>query len=547
MKKTILLSLLLVVGAFTLSNAQNLKDAHKYLENESYTNALQTYNQLLAEEPGNVKYGYFLAHAYLHVARNDSAKMVMDKFTATAAGDPYYMLGVATLAFKDKNYTLAKDLISQALAKVSTEKKGTTIYDVEFLIDLSDAIYVGGADKEICELGIDAILKNLSKDPKNYDLLIAAGKIYYTIPDGTNALKFFKSALDIQSNKPAAHVGYGQVYRLIKQYGSAEIKFQDALKLNPDYAPAYREIAEMNYDMEDYAKAIQNYKEYLQKSEKTLPNLRRFAIIQYNGKDYVGTVATTKEFLASAGKNADMWVLQAYAYDMTGDSTNAIASFDKYFSFVEQPKIKAYDYELYGKNHKKVGNDSIAVLNYIKAVDLDSTKSTLLGDVAAYYFKKKDWESAAKSYKKKEQLERGLAQREYYNLGMAYYFGKNYDAGIVAFDSLLSQKADFALGYFYKALCLSQIETLDSTKFGIAKPVFDSFIAIAGKTPDKFKTQLINAYDYMGYFYFQSQDKPEFKDTWKQNFRDAYEKILVLDPNNQGAKDNLKLVPADKK
>lgn len=543
MKKTILLSLLLVVGAFTLSNAQNLKDAHKYLENESYTNALLTYNALLAEEPANIKYGYFLAHAYMHVAKNDSAKMVLDKFAATSAGDPYYMLGAATLAFRDKNFALAKDLLTQALNKVSSEKKGTTVYDTEFLIDMADAIYVGGADKEICEIGIDAILKNLSKDAKNYDLLISAGKIYYTIPDGTNALKFFKSALDIQSNKPAAHVGYGQVYRLIKQFGSAEVKFQDALKLNPDYAPAYREIAEMNYDMEDFTKAIQFYKEYLQKSEKTLSNLRRFSIIQYNGNDFAGTVATTNEYLAVDSKSSDMWVLQAYAYDMLGDSSKAITAFDKYFTVIDPAKIKAYDYELYGKNQKKMGNDSISALNYIKAVDLDSTKSSLLADVASYYFKKKDWESAAKSYKKKEQIERGLAQREYYNLGMAYYFGKNYDAGVVAFDSLLSQKSDFALGYFYKALCLSQIETLDSTKFGIAKPVFDSFIEIAGKTADKFKTQLINAYDYMGYFYFQSQDKPEFKDTWKQNFRDAYEKILVLDPNNQGAKDNLKLVP----
>ncbi|MBK6681604.1 MAG: hypothetical protein IPG53_17150 [Ignavibacteriales bacterium] len=61
---------------------------------------------------------------------------------------------------------------------------------------MADALYTGGADKDVCEIGVDAIPEKSFKDPKDYELLIAAGKIYYAVPDGTNALKFYKSALD---------------------------------------------------------------------------------------------------------------------------------------------------------------------------------------------------------------------------------------------------------------------------------------------------------------------------------------------------------------
>ncbi len=551
MKKKILLSLFVVVGAFTFAatnaNAQSLKEANRLLENESYTNALIMYNDLVKNDPGNMQYGYFLAHGYLHIDKRDSARMVIEKYSATHASDPYYLLGSAALHFRDDKDAMALDLLTQALNKVSTEKKGAIVYDTQFLIDMADAVYSGGGDKAVCELAIDAILKNLSKDPKNYELLVAAGKIYYTVPDGTNALKFYKNALDIKSDLPAAHVGYGQVYRLIKQFGSAEIKFQDALKLDPDYAPAYREIAEMNNEIEDYAKAIQFYKDYLTRSEKTLINLRRFAIIQYNGSDFKGTISTINEFLAVDPKNSDMLQLQAYAFNNLGDSLSAVAIFDKYFSVVDPAKTKAYDFELYGNNQKKLGQDSIAAISYLKAVDLDSTKSLLLADVAAYYFKKKDWDATTAAYKQKEKLENGLSQVEYYALGRAYYFGKKYEEGIVAFDSLLSQKADFAMGYYWKGNCQSQIEVLDSTKLGLAKPTYEKFIEIASATPDKFKAQLIISYDYLGYYYMVNSDKPEFKDIWAENARKAYEAILVLDPNNQAAKDNLKAIPAPKK
>ncbi|MBK6681603.1 MAG: hypothetical protein IPG53_17145 [Ignavibacteriales bacterium] len=59
------------------------------------------YNALVKEEPTNMKFGYFLSHAYLHVGELDSAKKVMEKY-ANNGSDPYYMLGTAAIAFRDK-------------------------------------------------------------------------------------------------------------------------------------------------------------------------------------------------------------------------------------------------------------------------------------------------------------------------------------------------------------------------------------------------------------------------------------------------------------
>ncbi|KAB2907357.1 MAG: tetratricopeptide repeat protein [Ignavibacteriales bacterium] len=549
MKKTILLSLFLVMGAFILSasetGAQSLKKANKLLENESYTNALIEYNDLVKEEPGNVMYGYYLVNAYLQVERIDSAGMVLQRYEAAGAGDPYYLLASAALALNSKNNQLAKDLITQALTKVSSEKKDMIVYDPDFLVAMANSVAFGRGDKDVCELGIDAILKTLSVDSKNYDLLIAAGKLYYTVPDGTNALKYYKAALDIEDNKPAAYVGYGLVYRLIAQYGSAEIEFQKALAIDPDYAPAYREIAEMNNQMEDYPKAIQFYKEYLARSEKTLLNLRRYAIIQYNGSDYQGTIATTEEFLREDPNNADMLKLEAYSYNNLGDSVKVVELMDRFFDAAKSDptKVKAYDYELYGNAQKKLGNELATVKAYEKAVELDSTKSLLLTDVAAYYFKEKNWDMAIYYYQLKERIENGLSLVEYFALGRAYFFAKKYTEGAEAFDVLLKNKPDFAIGYYWKGNCETQIEAHDSSKVGLARVSYEKFIELASAEPSKYKAQLISAYDYMGFFYYSQKDNPEYKSTWAASARNAYQQILSLDPSNKSAADNLKAIP----
>lgn len=109
---------------------------------------------------------------------------------------------------------------------------------------------------------------------------------------------------------------------------------------------------------------------------------------------------------------------------------------------------------------------------------------------------------------------------------------------------MISQKPDFALSYYWKGNCQSQIEVLDSSKMGLARPTYQYFIELASPTPDKFKTQLITAYDYLGYFYAVNQDNPEFKDSWAALARDAVrKKILVIDPSNKGAQENLKKIP----
>jgi hypothetical protein len=53
----------------------------------------------------------------------------------------------------------------------------------------------------------------------------------------------------------------------------------------------------------------------------------------------------------------------------------------------------------------------------------------------------------------------------------------------------------------------------------------------------------VQAYSYLGYYYFIKKDDPAFKTTWRENYKTNWEKVLELDPANEQAKvaiENLK-------
>jgi tetratricopeptide (TPR) repeat protein len=100
------------------------------------------------------------------------------------------------------------------------------------------------------------------------------------------------------------------------------------------------------------------------------------------------------------------------------------------------------------------------------------------------------------------------------------------------FAELVKRIPDNYLGYFWRARVNALIDP--ETTQGLAKPYYEQTVAILEKSDNKNngnKRELIESYQYLGYYYYLKEDFPNSKLYWN--------KILEIDPSHAVAKQAL--------
>lgn len=97
--------------------------------------------------------------------------------------------------------------------------------------------------------------------------------------------------------------------------------------------------------------------------------------------------------------------------------------------------------------------------------------------------------------------------------------------------TMLSIKSpNLALAYLWRARVNSNFDP--ESESGLAKLFYEQFIERATKDSDKFKKELIEAYSYLGYYYYLQNDNAKSRSYWQE--------VLALDPENKQASDVIK-------
>jgi tetratricopeptide (TPR) repeat protein len=93
---------------------------------------------------------------------------------------------------------------------------------------------------------------------------------------------------------------------------------------------------------------------------------------------------------------------------------------------------------------------------------------------------------------------------------------------------LLKERPEYVPGYQMRARANANLDP-DSKK-GLAKPYYEEYIkmATASDKPDSYKSGLVEANKYLGYYYYQKGDKNASLPYWQQ--------ALVLNPQDEQAK-----------
>jgi tetratricopeptide (TPR) repeat protein len=499
--------------------AQSIDDGKKFLTNQSYVKAVETF-KTIAAQTNSPEAWYYLGETYFEKGNFDSAKIAFQKGIDVKPGFGLNYAGLAKVLFNLKNESDGEKNVAEAL-KIADEK------DIKLIQSVAEAYISGSKDlsvkaKDLLDQAIALTKKAKKKDKMNFILL---GDMYNVENNGSAAVENYKKAIDIDSSAQA-FVSIGKIFEIIKNYGEAEISYNYAIKVDPTYSRAYKGLAELKYALRppQYESAIENWKKYIQYSEESPENTKTLINYIYLSKDYKTAADLINNVLQRDPKNKYMLHMLAYSYTQMNDSKDGIPVFEKYFASAKDSDIIISDYEYYSKLLIDSKQDSLAVLQIKKAVKMDTSRADLHGNIAVSCFKIKNFDCVIDEYNIKLKMTGSLSAQEFLFLGEAYYFKNNLILADSAFASLIVTKPDLILGYIWRARMNASIDS--TSEKGLAKPFYEKIITMATDTV-KYKKDLVDAYHYLGFYYYLQKDECQAKG--------YYQKVLYIIPDDKAA------------
>lgn len=554
-KKAITLSLGLAMMVGTASFAQSLADAKKAIDAEQYQKATSMLKTLVASQPKSGENYFNLGKVYLLTDEIDSARAT---FTNGITAEPKFALNYVGLGQADlqaNNPTNAKTNFDKAL------QLGAKDYQTHLAIGRA---YIAQKNPDYV-----AALPNLQKaddlDSKDKDpeTFLALADFYAMQKKNTEAYPQYLRALDINPTLYRANVQIGKMYKEAYAFPEAEAELKKAIEGDPNYGPAYRELAELQMQWSYFepkngdakrAEALANMRKYLDYTDKSFDSRLRYAQFLV----YAGDFATLQNEVATLNapdpnnpKNFIVKRMQGYAAIENKDFEKGLQYMNELFARKQDAaRIIGSDYLYLGKALQAAGNDSLATVNIIKAVELDSTKVDALTEIGKKYFDAKKYDKAAEVYRKviTANSKNPSMAMNYYWLGSADYFAyaiadrdkKNPDKKMLveadsAFTNLLKLAPEYELALLYRARIAKYMDSDPPT--GLAIPYYQQYIQLVTVTkPEKATTPsvvrgLIESYNNLG-AYASATDKDKAKE--------YFNKTLALDPTNATALDNIK-------
>jgi tetratricopeptide (TPR) repeat protein len=150
--------------------------------------------------------------------------------------------------------------------------------------------------------------------------------------------------------------------------------------------------------------------------------------------------------------------------------------------------------------------------------------------MGAIYLKMKKYDNSVKSYERKLKASSKLNANDYFSMGRAYYFNKDFINADTCFGTVIKLQNTLPIGYLWRAK--SSIQLDPDSKLGLAKPYYEKYVELTTDTK-KFIKELTEAYEYLGYYYMLQKDNVKAKELWL--------KLKEIDPNNTKANKALEI------
>jgi tetratricopeptide (TPR) repeat protein len=520
-----------ILFSFT-AKAQTINDALRLTDNEQYDVADGMYQTLLQKEANNGTYWFYYGENFWKWENPDSANIAYQKGLQVEPANPINLVGIGKVFLENNRMAEAKSNFDKAIAA-----GGAKLPQVQ--MEIAEAYITSQKNKDIAT-ALALLQKAAVADPKNPEIFILIGDAYTEQNDGSTAAENYNKALDLDKHSAKAIVKKGILYKRSTNYEGAQGEFENAIKIDSMFAPAHRELGEIYFRLRKLDLAKQEYKKYLDLSKNTSTARLRYASFLFLSKDYSGTLNEINQLSKLDPANISLLRLSAYTYAEMGDSIKALQNISKVFEKVEEPKRTQKDYEYYAKALSKNGQDSMAIIIMQKTYSMDSTNTDLFTDIGNLYMKMKKFPEAAEAFQKRVDNGKGVTSTDYYSLGKAYSSSRQLEKS----DSALAKVNELLPNWPYGYLLRAQVNAnIDSTsERNLAKPYYEKYLELAladSANLTKSKNNIVEAYRYLGYYYYRKNQIRESKEYWR--------KILDLIPNDKQATDVIKGLDQPKK
>jgi tetratricopeptide (TPR) repeat protein len=347
------------------------------------------------------------------------------------------------------------------------------------------------------------------------------------VTDVSEAIKSYEKATELDKTSTRALLRQGQMWVRVQNYEDGLKFYKQAIQLDSTFAPAYRYRGDLYLKYARYKQAIADFRKYLSMNDS--PSAReQYIRALFNSKNYKDGIEEMKTLMKRDSVNPYMIRLEAYLYYETGDYAKGISAMENFLKkqkVNDKPKLMVLDYSYYGKLLSKNGSDSLGILQIKRAIELDPMSPDAYGDIAAIYFKGKRFADAAAYYELKIKNSPKVNVLDYSSLGQAYYSNKEYVKADTAFTHILAAYPVY--GNAWRGRANYKQENQEKPE-GKAKPFYELAICKAGTDIERNKKDLIEAYSYLGFYYFVQKNYACSKQAWM--------KVQEIDATNEKAK-----------
>lgn len=528
MKRILLLSTILLTG---LSYAQTLQQAIAKTENERYLDAIADYKKLVAADPINGENYFYFGDCYFEKEELDSAKMMWKKGYEVDKLRALPIVGYGRVLWLEGKTAEAEAEFTKALLMTKKDK----LKKAEVIRGIAE-IYIEAPNKNI-DKALIILEEAILKDPKNEDNYLLKGDALYArnSSDASEALKAYNQVLVLNPKSPRGIVRKALIYQRAKNEQEANKMYNEAKAIDPTYAPAYRLNAELYLMFGKNKQAIENWEKYLELNNN-IESRYRYANALFAAKEYNGLLGQLEVLKNNGFSNFYTERMSAFAYADKTDSTslaNALSASDRFFAIVPADKINYQDYKVRGNIFQKQGKDSLAIIEFEKAVGTnDAAYKELSGELLKLYTKNKQYEKLISALEVRRQKNGKLIAAEEYDLGKAYYIGRNdYKTADSIFQIVIKNDSTYVPAYAYRGRCNFKMDT--NNEKWMAFPYYLKITEIVkpeDRTQASKKAFVLESLRYVADYYSKSPAKDLDK------AKSYFEQILQVEPNDQVAK-----------
>ncbi len=389
MKFKFLLSFLIAGASF--ASAQGFKDAVQYFRADQPEEAEIIINRVI-NDPSTDKAmaNYYLGQIAYKRGNVQNAKNFFTKGCETNPENPYNYVGLGAVALKSGDVNGAEDLFKQA--------KKLAKKDAVVLVDIGRAYY--SVDPVKYEKEIAKYIANARKANKQCPAIFIFEADMLADQDKVgDAAGYYEMAMKSADNAeyPEAFVKYARTYFKVNPKFAID-GLKELLNITPNSALAQRELAEKYYDNNQLTLAAEEYGKYVQNPNHFQRDEQRYVGLLYFGGKYAQSNEWADKILAKDPDNFFMKRMKFLNEAALKNNEAAVAAAEDFFA--RSGDFVPNDYTTYGEVLAALGNDSLSIIQYEKAVALDPSKTALLKDLSSAYASADRFAESAEAFQK---------------------------------------------------------------------------------------------------------------------------------------------------